>query len=66
MLNVNYVLVNRDCLHLEGPVCGYELWDRQVQSNILMAGFLTGSFVRMARNGKIQKEMCCVEPVAWS
>ena len=37
-----------------------------VQSNLLTAGFLTGSFVRMARNGKIQKEMCCVEPVAWS
>jgi hypothetical protein len=31
-------------------VCSYELWDRQIQSNIPTLGHLTGSFVRMTRN----------------
>jgi len=60
VLNVRYIFVNRDSLHLEGPVCDYELWD------ILTAGRLTGSFVRMTRNGKVKKEMCCVDSAAWS
>lgn len=63
MLNVKYVLVNRDSVYLEGPVCDFELWDRQIQST---AGRITGSFVRMTRNGKVKKEMFCVDPVAWS
>jgi hypothetical protein len=50
VFDVKYVLINSDCLHLEGPVCDSELWDRQVKSNILTAARLTVSFVRMTRN----------------